>query len=150
VPEIIKSLTITLLVSATLAFIGWYFFTMDFAKWFIGTVIIQVIFFAIYNNLKIFIYDKGFEVEYTKQLIEYSKQGVEVPCAGCGAKNYVPIRLDDSNDFNCEACSKPNAIYITLTSAQKTQMLDGSRLNVNSMITNELEEARKKMLDEDS
>jgi hypothetical protein len=150
VSDIIKSLTITLLVSTSLAFVGWYFYAMDFTKWLVGSIILQVIFFAIYNNLKAFIYDTGFEAEYTKQLIEYSKQGVEAPCAGCGAPNYVPIRLDDSNDFECNTCSKPNAIYITLTTAQKTQMMDGSRLNVNSMITNELDEARKKMLDGDS
>ena len=75
---------------------------------------------------------------------EYSKQGIDTECAFCTAPQFVPIRFDIDNEFDCTECGKSSALYVTVTSAQKTNPLDVSPLRVNTIISEELE-AREKI-----
>ena len=98
----------------------------------------QFIFFAIYNNVKNYFSDIAAEKEVTVRIKEFNKQAVEAPCAYCSEVNFIPIRLDVDNNFECKSCGKTSAVYVSLTTAQKTHMVDTSRLNVSSMIEDKL------------
>jgi len=63
---------------------------------------------------------------------ELAKQTTAMPCAYCNVENVVPIRLDVTNEFECESCDKTNAVYINLESVQKTDLLTlKDTLNIN-------------------
>ena len=81
-------------------------------------------------------------------LKEFNKQGAEVPCAYCGELNYIPIRTDVPNDYECGKCNKENAVYISITGAQKTNPLQADPLEVMAYNT-QLQEAKDKILDEE-
>ena len=83
------------------------------------------------------------ESEMTVRIQEYTKQGADLECAYCRTSNYVPIRMDEDNTFVCDDYGKPNAVYVSITTAQKTQSIDMLPLTVNTLIQEELEAKEK-------
>jgi hypothetical protein len=143
VPNIVKSLIITIVVSVSVSWILWYVFDYEFIKSVVITTLIQFIFFAIYNNIKRFISDREADRELTTRIAEFNKQAVDAPCAYCGVTNHIPIRLDQDNNFICQSCEKTSAVYISLTTAQKTQMTSADRLNISSILTDKIKDEIK-------
>ena len=137
--DIIKSLVITLIFGVIVGFAISYTLTLDLTKTIVGTILAQYIFFMLYNNYVSRKAESQMESELTLRIQEFSKQGVDLQCAYCKSSNYVPIRMDQDNTFVCEDCGKPNAVYLSLTTAQKTQSLDMLPLSVNTLIADELE-----------
>lgn len=133
---ILQSLAITATISSCIGVLCWYYYEINFGKSFTTACLAQFIFFGLYNNLKNYFRDNIVEREFTERLKEYTKQGVDLSCAHCGVKNYIPIRFDEDNDFKCASCDKTNGVYVNITSAQKTQMLDSVKLNLNSLVSN--------------
>ncbi len=70
------------------------------------------------------------EIE-TEMLAEMSKQGIHIPCAYCKVENFVPIRFDEDNDFNCIECGKTSGVYIDIESATKTAPVDHPGVKIN-------------------
>ncbi len=137
--EIFKSLIITVIFGLVVGFAVSYTFDLDLLRTIVGTILAQFIFFMLYNNWMKRRAENLLEVELTTRIQEYTKQGVDLECAYCKAPNYVPIRMDEDNDFVCEECNKTNAVYISLTTAQKTQPINMLPLSVNTLIADELE-----------
>lgn len=137
--DIIKSLLITVAVGAVVGFAVSYMLDWSLSRTIVGVILAQFIFFMIYNNVMSRRAEELAEREITLRIQEYSKQGADLECAYCRASNYVPIRMDTDNTFTCDQCGKPNAVYINLTTAQKTQPIDMLPLTVNTLISEELE-----------
>ena len=51
--------------------------------------------------------------------------------------------MDESNSFDCEHCGKTNSLYIDITVAQKTDILDRDILSINSHIKEKIDAAEK-------
>jgi len=125
-------------VSTFIGVTSWYMFNYDLIKTIVVVTLSQFIFFAIYNNIKRFIAERSADRELTLRITEFNKQSIDAPCAHCNVMNRVPIRMDIDNNFICENCGKPSAVYMSVTTAQKTQMIDTSRLNVSSYIAEKI------------
>ena len=144
--EIIKSLAITISVSTVLGWCVSYMFDLNILKCIVGITIIQVVFFMLYNNATQKILQIRTEQEITSQIELMSKQTADLSCAYCGTVNSVPIEISRDNKFECEECTKTNAVYISLTTAQKTEIPDPDRMKVTTLIEEEIR-AKKDFLD---
>lgn len=83
------------------------------------------------------------ESEETIRLAEIAKIGVDVQCAYCGAVNYIPIRLDIDNEFECDECNKNNPVYVSITTAQQTDIINKDKLSVSSYIADKVKTVNK-------
>jgi hypothetical protein len=83
------------------------------------------------------------EKERTQQAEMLSQQGVAVGCAYCNDANFIPVRMDDENNFTCESCGKENSVYIDITVAQKTDIIDRQNVSVNTHIKDEIDAAQR-------
>ena len=81
--------------------------------------------------------------EETQRLELYSQQGVDADCAYCKKMNFIPVRMDEVNDFVCDSCGKSNSVYIDITVAQKTDIIDRDSLSVKEYIKDNINEPRK-------
>jgi hypothetical protein len=134
IKSIFLSLLTTCLVSLMVASIVTYVFEYNFTRAFILLCIIQFVGFYLYNSLTQTILRIRIEQEQTKQAEYFTKQGVDVSCAHCNSLNFIPVSMEQDNEFNCSACGKENAVYIDITVAQKTDIIDKQSLTVNSHI----------------
>ena len=142
----IKSVLITLLVGSAIGSTIAYLGDISYTKCILGSTVAQVIFFAIYNNVRASRESIKMETEMTLRIREFAKQGVETECAHCGSMQYIPVRFDEDNEFTCTECGKSNAVYISVTTAQKTHPLKVQPLQVNTVIAEEIA-AKKKIQD---
>lgn len=62
-----------------------------------------------------------------------NQQGLELKCAHCSSSSFVPIRLDEHNNYTCPHCNNSNAVYMNVTVARETSMLNVGRLTTNSI-----------------
>lgn len=130
--SILRSLAITFCISAAIAYTAtlsnysfWLFFTCSTAiqfvfHWSVGYIM----------NIVATLRNKQLE---NQRIAEFSKQSVNVNCAYCRQTNTVPVRFESYNDFTCENCGKPNAIYVNLTVTQKTTPLNVKPVNINTV-----------------
>ena len=100
----------------------------------------QFVLFYLWNTYREFKQRMLNEREQTKRIEAYSQQGVTVECAHCRQPNYIPIRLDDVNEFNCEVCGKPNSVYVDITVAQQAALLDKQNLSITSLLEKNINE----------
>jgi phage FluMu protein Com len=63
----------------------------------------------------------------------FSKQGLDLKCAHCGNASFVPIRLDEHNTYACPHCTKTNSIYIKVTIARETTMINSPSITTSSV-----------------
>lgn len=100
----------------------------------------QFVLFYLWNTYREYTQNLVSEREQTKRIEAYSQQGVTVECAHCRQPNYVPIRLDDVNEFDCEGCGKSNSVYVDITVAQQAALLDKQNLSVTSLLEKNINE----------
>ena len=62
----------------------------------------------------------------------FSRQGLELKCAHCNNSSFVPIRLDEHNTYACPHCNKSNSIYINVTVARETTMLNSPSITTST------------------
>ena len=131
IQAILKSLLILGVISGAIAFFLTTF-NIEFWKSFLLAAIIQVAAWNIYRHIyngRMVIKQRELDNEMMESL---AKQRVVMPCAYCNSDNMVPIRFDTVNEFECEQCSKKNAVYVSLESAQLTTPLTiKDTLNIN-------------------
>lgn len=141
--NILTSLSITAIISAIAAIIGQYIFSINAGKVFVLAFITQIICFYIWNSLVQAILTYRITQEQTKQAEYFTQQGAEVSCAYCSAVNFIPVSMEQDNSFACESCEKENSVYIDITVAQKTDIIDKQSLTVNSFIKDKADAKRK-------
>jgi hypothetical protein len=139
IKNILTSLIITTVVSLAGGTLISYLIDYDITKSVITLFVLQIIFFYIWNSVSQSILTFKLEQEQTKQAEYFSQQGLEASCAHCNSVNFVPIRMDQDNEFDCENCGKPNSVYIDVVVAQKAQLLDKQQLSVSSYIKDKLD-----------
>ena len=135
IKTILLSILKTLTVAAIFGGLFEYYTSYVFVDVFITTIIIQFIFFYLWNTYTQYRLRLVQEVEETKREELYMQQGVTVECAHCKSMNYIPIRMDEENGFDCEDCGRSNSVYIDVTVARKTEIVD--------KITNKLDAEQK-------
>lgn len=139
---ILKSLSKTVIVASIIAGTG-MLFQIPFVHTFVVAIISQFVIFYVWNSVNTFLLRVKLESEETNRITEWTKQGVDVQCAYCGAANFIPIRLDEDNAYECEECGKLNAVYISITTAQQTDILERDKLSVSSYISDKLKSVKK-------
>lgn len=137
--QILQSLAITAIVaSATGTAIG-LIMNVSVVKMIILCVVIQFIFFGIYNNYRRTRIRLLMEREITTRVQAQSLQTVEVPCATCGTLHEKVVILSEDNEFECTNCNTQNSVYINITTAQQTTPIRTDKLQIKSIIDNELD-----------
>lgn len=125
-PDLIKtiliSLTKTIAIAALIAAGANYFASTDFLSTFTMLIGMQFVISYVWKSVTEHLLKSQAITEETKRLELYSMQGVEVQCAYCKKDNFVPVRMDEDNNFECEFCGKTNSVYIDVTTTQKTQI----------------------------
>ena len=61
---------------------------------------------------------------HIQELAEYAKQGMNLKCASCGKESFIPLRFDEHNTFDCPHCNSANAVYMNITVARETTMMN--------------------------
>ena len=143
IKNIVTSLTITTIVSLVIAVIGQFIFSLDASKTFVSAFIIQILGFYIWNSIVQSILTYRITQEQTKQAEYFTQQGVEVTCAHCNAVNFIPVSMEQDNSFNCQSCDKQNSVYIDVTVAQKTDIVDKQSVTISPHIKDKLDAERK-------
>ena len=143
IKNITVSLLITAIVSVCVAGLLKYLIDFDFLKGLTISFVSQLVIFYTWNTILQAYMRMQFEKEQTQQAEFFSKQGVEVTCAHCNSVNYIPVFMDQDNDFDCESCGKSNSVYIDITVAQQTDITDKQSLSVNKFIREKLDATTK-------
>ena len=136
--KILLSLLKTALVALALGTFTSYTFNVDIVRACLCYFIGQFILFYIWNTYTEYQMRLNMEREETKRIASYSKQGVTAECAHCRQENFIPIRMDEINEFECDVCGKANSVYIDVTVAQKASLIDRENLSVSSYIKDNL------------
>lgn len=143
IKAIVMSLGITTVVSLTVAVLGNVLFDLNHYKTFVVTFTLQLSLSYIWSSILQFLYKMKLETEETKRVEMYTTQGVTADCAYCKTSNYIPIRMDEVNSFKCDDCSKENSIYIDITVAQKTDIIDKESLSITEYMKEKTDGARE-------
>tara|TARA_B100002019_G_C21224066_1_gene576378 strand:+ start:309 stop:755 length:447 start_codon:yes stop_codon:yes gene_type:complete len=143
IKKISTSLLITAIVALCVAGLLNYIIGYDFYRGLTIAFVGQLVLFYVWNTVLQAFMRVQFEKEKTKQAEYFSRQGIECTCAHCNTVNYIPIFMDQTNDFACENCGKPNSVYIDITVAQQTDITDKQSLSVNKFIKEKLDATTK-------
>lgn len=140
IKNILLSLLKTTLVAAALGIFTSYTFNVDIVRSCLCYFVGQFILFYIWNTYAEYRLRLNLEREETLRVSSYNKQGVTAECAHCQQENFIPIRMDSVNEFECEVCGKANSVYVDITVAQKASLIDRENLSVSSYINDNLKE----------
>ena len=141
--DILISAATTLVVAAIASSICAYVFDYNYMKVFVITMSIQIVGFYLWNSLLQLLVKFRMEREQTIRIEQYNEQGVEVNCANCNSLNFIPIKINEDNQFNCSQCDKSNSVYIDVTVAPKTDVSDRDTLSISSLIKEKTDATRK-------
>ena len=121
--KILISLIITFLVSIAFGAIGFFGYG-NFVSWFGISFVGQYLFFFTLNS----IIDRIEYYKYNKLInereIEIEKNIIPMFCANCNHPNdvHVDVKMNE-NSFICENCGTHNSVIVSITNAQKTNIL---------------------------
>ena len=142
IKDILVSILKSVLVAGLLGWLTSYLLSYDPLKCFVAVLAAQYVFFYLWNTILSHNRTNTLTREETERIVAFQQQGVTVNCAHCNQPNFIPVRMDEDNQFECESCGKHNAVYIDVTVAPKSQSLDRSILSINSLIK-ENQDAKK-------
>ena len=141
VEKLLKSLTITSIVSGIIAYFCTHFDIVFLKTFLIATLLQFIIWYLIgyYADWKAKIKLQQIEADMYKEI---SKQFADVNCAYCGTVNTAPIKITGDNKVECRKCGKESAVYVELEVAQVTSPIEdtGEKLDeiYNKLKNNEL------------
>ena len=141
--DILISLAITTVVAIVASSACMYVFDYDYMKVFVVAMLTQLIGFYLWNSLLQMILKLRMEREQTIRIEQYNEQGLEVKCAHCNSLNFIHIKVNEDNQFDCTQCDKSNSVYIDITVAPKTDVSTRDTLSVSSYIKEKADAARK-------
>ena len=123
--QIIRSLTLLILISSSVGGI-YYFFSptiISFIKVSVLAAAIQIIFFILYNNILRYIARLQLEKEALALAQLANKNKILIECQGCKKMSSVDIDLSEENDFVCEKCEADNKVQIDISTILQTNII---------------------------
>ena len=139
---IITSIVKTVVVAAIFAGAA-TFFNIPFLQAFVSVICLQFIFFFIWNSVSSSFLRARLDREETERIKAFAQQGVDAECAYCVKPNFIPVRFDEKNEFECQHCGKVNSVYVNITTAQVTDILEQESLSVKAYIAEKIEAEEK-------
>lgn len=136
--QILVSILKTTLVAIVFTVIVNYTTGSDYLRTFIALICIQFTLSYIWNSYTQYSLSRLSIIEETQRLEMYESQGLSVQCAFCKNENFIPIRFDIENDFNCTECNKQNSVYVDVTTAQKTTVGGDSTAEIKKIFEEKL------------
>ena len=143
IKDMLISLVVTTIISLAAAYIGKLVYSADFLQVLIGAFIVQIAGFYLWNSYMQLRIRGKLEEEETARIKLYESQGVSSQCAYCNSINFIPIRLDEDNEYVCEECNNTNSVYVQITTARKTDITDRLNLEVSTFIKEKVEATDK-------
>lgn len=137
--DILISILVTILVSAAVSFVGMIVYNADWVQIFVAAIFVQIAGFYLWNSFMQYRMKVGLEQEETKRISMYETQGVESQCAYCNAINYIPIRLNDDNNYECTECKNVNSVYVQITTARTTDIQNKSAFEISTYIKDKVD-----------
>jgi len=138
--QILKSLSITLLVSALFAG-AVMLLTQSWLGFFSGLIfgfIFQIIGFYLWNNYLIAKQNIA-ELQYQSvAAAQVATQRTILKCSHCRVDNVVDILLDRGNEFTCRTCGGKNVVMIEFSTASKTEIMEMQPAELFAPIEREL------------
>ena len=123
--QIIRSLTLLILISSSIGGI-YYFFNptiISFIKASVLAAAIQIIFFILYNNILRYIATLQLEKEALALAQLANKNKILIECQGCKKMNSVDIDLSEENSFICDKCDAENNVQIDISTILQTNII---------------------------
>ena len=136
--QILVSIFKTTLVAIIFTVIVNYITGSDYLRTFITLICVQFALSYIWNSYTQYSLSRLSIIEETQRLEMYESQGLSVQCAFCKSENFIPIRFDDENDFDCTECNKQNSVYVDVTTAQKTTVGGDSTAEIKKIFEDKL------------
>ena len=130
---VLKSILIICVVSSLCSAIFYPVFGYDYLKTFITATAIQLVIGVIVTTIRDALTVTKIKELQIQEIAEYGKQGMELKCAHCGRVNYVPLRFDEHNTYDCPHCNSANAVYINVTVARETTMMNQKSVSTSSI-----------------
>lgn len=88
---------------------------------FVSVSIGQIAIYQVYQQWVIFMSEKIMN----ERIREFSKQGVDIVCPCSKAcKQFIPIRLNEDNDYQCLDCNKNVRVDVNVSTFLKTEPID--------------------------
>ena len=143
IKDIFISLVVTTIISLAAAYIGKIVYDTNFTQVLVGAFITQIAVFYLWNSYMQFRVRTTLEQEETKRVKMYETQGIESQCAYCNSMNFIPIRLGENNEYECDECGNKNSVYVQVTTARKTDIKDRLDLEVSTYIKDKVESEEK-------
>ena len=140
--QLLRGLIILSTISSLGGVLAWGM-TFPFWQGFALTSVLQIVLFNIVRYIRSgYLASRARELEL-EEIKSFEKQGMELSCAHCRAKVFVPIRFDQQNSFQCPECEEHNAIYVNVTVARET-----TPLNVEAITSKLIIDEEEKLKDE--
>jgi hypothetical protein len=126
-----QGIVITFFISLVFALIG-FMAGQKPVVWFGLSFIGQFILSYLWNRALLVYKQIEFNRLEVTRLNAMEKNRTTVECAVCKSPNVVDVLINEpNNEFRCEHCQQLNSVYVSIKTAQKTEM-------VNGIITDEL------------
>ena len=129
---ILRSILIIIAISAICSAVVNPVFGVDYLKAFIAATGIQLVLGLITSSVRDALSTTKLKELQVQELSEYAKQGMELKCAHCNQFSFVPLRFDEHNSYDCPHCNSANAVYINVTVARETNMLNKKSVTTTS------------------
>jgi len=124
----LQKLLLQIAVFLTITLVTGYWFHEHSLNFYLGMALGIAIQYAIYwiylNSMEAWVALKNKELE-NERIKEYSYQGLDIECP-CSKKiqDFIPIRLNTDNYFNCRACGKKCNVIVSAETVLATVPID--------------------------
>ena len=121
----IQKLIVPIVILLAVAFVVSVTLSVFHVVWWLGFlvgILGQVLAYnAFVSILDVYVTIKNKKLE-NERIAEFSSQGLDVVCP-CSKKrrDFVPVRLNDTNIYKCGECEKSIAVYINAETALQTE-----------------------------
>lgn len=134
--SVLKSLSILLSIATA---VGYATYELAFGFWpgFIFMMITQIMVYNLYRSIRDSIVALRLKAMQVEEIKSFERQGIDLNCAHCKERVFVPIRLDEQNNFICPECNKPNSVYINMTVARETDSINMDAITTRLLIDEE-------------
>lgn len=118
--KILQSLFITFGISGSVAYFVSIFNESLLLPTFLIVSVAQFIIFYFYTSNRQARQQQVYLDFLAEQQEVFEAQGAEVQCAACKQPVFVPVQVNNPENFNCPHCNNENAVYVSIETAVTT------------------------------